>query len=84
MEFNKNELHILKFIRTYQIISIGCMIFGIIGILSGLYNYFSSPKPYDNIYLNNQLIGISISVLGMGYLMHNFTKFIEKLGRFLN
>ena len=78
MELSKNELHVLKYIRIYKLISLGCMIFGIQGILSGLYNYFTSQKPYYGVYLNNQLMGISLAVIGMGYLMYSFVKIIEK------
>jgi hypothetical protein len=78
MDFNKNELHILKFLWFYRLVSIGCMILSSLGIPFGLYISFSRPKPYVGTYLNNALIGASIVVLGMGYLMYCLVKIIEK------
>lgn len=78
MDFNKNELHIIKFIRFYKMFSVGAMIFGSFGIPFGLYIFFSRPKPYAGTYLNNALIAASFAVLGMGYMMYCFVKIIEK------
>lgn len=78
MEFNKNELHILKYLTFYKFLSIGCMILGGLGVPFGLYISFSRPKPYAGAHLNNALIGASIVVLGMGSLMYCFVKIIEK------
>lgn len=78
MEFNKNELHILKYLRFYKLLSIGCMIFGSCGIPFGFYVFFYHTMTYKEIRLNNALIGASISVLAMGYLMYLFLKLIEK------
>jgi hypothetical protein len=81
MELNKNELHILKWLSFYRKLSIGCIVFGGIGIPYGLYYYFFHTKSYAEGYLNNALIAASIVVLGMGYLMYSFVKIIEKLKR---
>jgi uncharacterized membrane protein HdeD (DUF308 family) len=76
MKFTKSELHILKYLTVYKLISIGCMVLGIINTVCGLYVFFSRAKSYMS--LNNALIGASIVVLGMGYLMYCFVKIIEK------
>jgi hypothetical protein len=78
MDFNKNELHLLKFLWFYKLLSIGCMIFGSLGIPFGLYISFSRPKSYAGTYLNNALIGASMVVLGMGYVMYCLVKIIDK------
>jgi len=76
MEFNRNELHILKYLTFYKLVSIGCMILSSINIVYGLYFFFWHAKSY--VALSNALIGASIVVLGMGYLMYCFSKIIEK------
>jgi len=78
MEFNKNELHTLKYLSFYKILSISIMIISSLNILYGLYFSFYRIKSSGEIHLNNALIGASIVVLGMGLMMYSFIKIIEK------
>lgn len=78
MEFDKNELHILKYIVFYKFVSIGCTVFGGLGIFYGSWILLFREKPCGEGHLNNALIGASVAVLGMGYLMYCFVKIIEK------
>lgn len=81
MELTKNEKHILKYCSRYKLLSIASMLFGIINIPYGF--YFSKVKvtTYQESKLNAALIGASIVVVGMGYLMCCFLKIIEKMKR---
>jgi hypothetical protein len=54
------------------------MIFGCCGIPFGFYFFFYHTTTYKEICFNNALIGASISVLAMGYLMYSFLKLTEK------
>jgi hypothetical protein len=81
MEFNKNELHLLKYLRFYKLLPIFSMIFGGIGIPYGVYFSFYHAKSYTERALNNALIGASIAVLGIGYIMYCLVKIIEKFKR---
>ncbi len=78
MDFNKNEMHILKYLRSYRLLSIGCMIFGGVGIPFGFYNYYIHNRPYSGAYLNNALIAASFVVVALGYLMYCLTNIIHK------
>jgi len=73
MEFNSNDLHILRFLSLYKAISIVCMVFGILGIPFGLYLRFRSELC---AYSDNALIGASVAVLGMGYMLHCFVRLV--------
>ncbi len=79
MDFNKNELHIIKFISFYKIIAIFCMILGCLGMPYGIYFSFSQRQSYAEAYLDNALIAASFTVLTMGYLMYCFARIIEKM-----
>ena len=57
------------------------MIFGGIGIPYGVYFCFFHARTYTERALNNALIGASIALLGMGYVMYCFVKIIEKFKR---
>jgi uncharacterized membrane protein (DUF485 family) len=57
------------------------MIMGSIGIPYGIYFYFIYAKSYMEVWLNNALIGASIAILAMGYLMYSFLRIIGKFKR---
>lgn len=74
MEFNKNELHILKFLSLYKAIAVFSMVFGILAIPYNLYYPLFSSQ--SCAYSSNALIGASMVVLGMGYILHCFVRLI--------
>ncbi len=74
MEFNKNELHMLNVLSLYKALAIVYMVFGIVGIPFGL--YLRSSRWQACAYLNNALIGASIAVLGLGYILYCFVKLV--------
>ena len=79
MELNRNELHILKYLPFYKLLSVALMILSGLGIPFGLYANFFRATTEGETLLNNALIGASIVVLGISYLMFHFSKIIEKL-----
>jgi hypothetical protein len=79
MELNKSEIHILKYLPFYRLLSIVLMIFSGLGIPFGLYANFFRPTTSGETLLNNALIGASIVVLGISYLMFSQLRIIEKL-----
>jgi uncharacterized membrane protein len=81
MQLNKYELQTLKKLNFYKVISIGCMCFSAFGVFFGLYARFFRYHTKSEIFLNNALIGASLVVLGISYLMYHFLKIIEKLNK---
>lgn len=78
MEFNKSDYHIIKHLKFYKVLSIIAMIVSIVNIPYGLYFSHFYANSFKEIRLNNALVGASIVVLGMGYLMFCFLKTIER------
>ena len=79
MQLNKYELQTVKNITFYKVISIIIMCLGVSGIPIGLYISFFRCNTRSELYLNNALIGASLVVLGISYLMYHFLKIIEKI-----
>jgi hypothetical protein len=79
MNLDKNEIHILKHLRAYKYFSAFAMVFGAFMLLWNLYDRFFKAQSQADTYLRNQLIGASIAVAGMGYLMWHFIRLISKL-----
>jgi hypothetical protein len=73
VEFNSNDLHILRFLSFYRVFSIFSMVFGLLGVPIGLYFRFRSELC---AYSDNALITASIVVLAMGYMLHCFVRLI--------
>lgn len=79
MKFSKNELHLIRYLSFYNLFPIASMIFGGLGIPYGFYCSFFHAGSYVEAYLNNALIGASVALLSVGYLMYCFVKIVEKI-----
>ena len=79
MNLDKNEIHILKYLRAYKYSSAFAIVFGGFMLFWNLYVRFYKTQSQADTYLQNQLIGASIVVVGMGYLMWHFIKLIDKI-----
>lgn len=78
MELNKSDYHIIKHLKLYKVLSIIVMIVSIANIPYGIYYSHFYASYFREIRLNNALVGASVVVLGMGYLMYCFLKTIER------
>ena len=79
MQLNKYELQTVKNLTFYKVISIIIMCLGVSGIPIGLYISLFRCNTRSELYLNNALIGASLVVLAISYLMYHFLKIIEKI-----
>jgi len=79
MEFSKNEVKVLQRLRAYKLLSVACMALGGLGIPQGLWAILFGRKPPSEGLYEVALMGASLVVLGMGYLMFSFVRIIEKL-----
>jgi hypothetical protein len=79
MNLNKNDLHTLKYIRAYKIFAGFGMAFGTYMLLVNLYDSFFKALSKHDFYLHNQLIGASMSVVGLSYIMWHNLNLIKKL-----
>ena len=77
MNFDKNELHILKNLSFYKKLSIMIMVASIWLFLFGVYVIVFMRHDLKD----NALIAAAIVVLSCGYLMFLYTKIIEKFKR---
>lgn len=79
MEFNRNELNVLRHLRAYKLLSFVCMVLGGFGIPQSLWAIVFGRKASSEVLYEVMLMGASLVVLGMGYLMSSFLRIIEKL-----
>ena len=78
MQFDKDDLHILRCLKFYKILSIVCTILGGLAIPQSLWAIFFYIESRSVVRLNLALIGASLVVMAMGYLMYCLIKIIDK------
>ena len=79
MELKKSDYHIVKHLKFYKVLSILAIIINLVNIPYGIYFSHFYVISVREVRLNNALVGASIVVLGMGYLMYCFLNTIERL-----
>ena len=79
MQLNKHDLHTLKYLTFYKYLSVFGIIFGLLRIIGGIYDHFYRIQGKREIFLSNEIIGASLVVIGVSFLMLHFIKLIEKL-----
>lgn len=84
MFLNKNDLHNIKYILIYRIISIVVIIFACGRLMYALYEKCYGKQTFQEQLYNNEIIGASIVVLGMGYMLLNYLITIKKLKQCLD
>ncbi len=79
MELDKNELHLINNLRLYKLIAVSCMLIPGAGVIFGIFVSITQPERYAQNHLHNALIGASIAMSGMGYLIFCLLKAVDKL-----
>ena len=79
IQLNKNDVHILKYLAFYKVLSISVMVISGLLNLSQIYARFFKDKSEGETILINALIGSALVVFTCGYFMHLFLRLIEKL-----
>lgn len=76
MHLNKNDYHILNHLLFYRWLSIVSLAFGI--VLTSLHaSFFIFSTKHDR--WNNALVGASMCVSGLSFVMYNLVRLVEKL-----
>ncbi len=78
-EFNKAELNLLKYLKSYRYLSIICMIAFTVGIMFAIYFLLFPQATYESRHINIIRLNGMVIMLSLSFFLFTCIRTIEKL-----